>query len=108
MRIEVLTVPDCPNGPLLVERITAALAGRDAEVKHVEVPDEATAATYGMAGSPTVLVDGVDPFAVPGARPSLSCRLYRAPDGTAEGAPDEAALRQAVEAAGRRPRRAAS
>ena len=29
-----------------------------------------------MRGSPTVLIDGRDPFAVPGAGPSLSCRQY--------------------------------
>ena len=30
-----------------------------------------------MAGSPTILTDGTDPFARPGQQPSLSCRLYR-------------------------------
>jgi hypothetical protein len=37
-----------------------------------------------MCGSPTVLVDGVDPFG--GAGPSLACRLYRSGD-EVEGAP---------------------
>jgi hypothetical protein len=42
---------------------------------------EAEAVRAGMHGSPTLLIDGVDPFAEPRARPSLSCRLYRDPAG---------------------------
>jgi hypothetical protein len=37
MRIMVLAVPDCPNAPVAVGRITAALAGRPASVELVEV-----------------------------------------------------------------------
>ncbi|MEU4997826.1 hypothetical protein [Streptomyces sp. NPDC021622] len=63
------------------ERLRAALAGRAAEVVQVEVRDEAEAARWGMTGSPAVLLDGDDPFARPGAAPSVSCRIYRHPDG---------------------------
>ncbi|MEU4272848.1 hypothetical protein [Streptomyces sp. NPDC026092] len=49
-----------------------------------------------MYGSPTILIDGTDPFAPPGAVPSLSCRLYRNPDGAVSGVPDESALRWAL------------
>jgi hypothetical protein len=99
MRITVLTVPDCPNTPLAAERIAGALDGRAVPVEVVEVRDEARAAEVGMTGSPTILVDGVDPFAVPGAEPSLSCRLYRRADGTVVGgAPSEADLRDALAA----------
>lgn len=45
-----------------------------------------------MRGSPTLLVDWVDPFAAPRAPVSLSCRIYRDPDGRASGAPSVAAL----------------
>ncbi|MEU9445848.1 organomercurial lyase [Streptomyces sp. NPDC048304] len=95
MRITVLTVPDCPNAPLVRERITAALDGRQADVELVEVLQEAEAAWWGMTGSPTVLVDGIDPFAVAGAPASVSCRLYRDEQGRAGGAPSVEALRQA-------------
>ncbi|MFG2563647.1 hypothetical protein [Streptomyces sp. NPDC048496] len=87
---------DCPNAQPALERVTAALAGRDAEVELVEVADETEAARLGMYGSPTILIDGTDLFALPRAVPSLSCRLYRAADGTVSGAPDETALRQAL------------
>ncbi|MFE2095039.1 organomercurial lyase [Streptomyces sp. NPDC059460] len=95
-RITVLTVPDCPNAPLALERITAALDGREADVELVEVGEEAEAARWGMTGSPTVLVDGVDPFAVPSAPASVSCRLYRDEEGRAAGAPSVEELRKAL------------
>jgi len=44
-----------------------------------------------LHGSPSVLVDGEDPFAEPGADVGLSCRLYRTPVGLA-GAPTMAHL----------------
>jgi hypothetical protein len=100
MRITVLTVPDCPNAPVVRERIAAALAGREAPVELVEVGDQAQAARWGMAGSPTVLVDGIDPFAVAGSAPSVSCRLYRGTDGSVDGAPSVADLRRALDGAG--------
>lgn len=73
--IAVLSVPDCPNVPLLVERLQEVLPGRTQPVEVFVVRDEAQASAWGMCGSPTLLVDGVDPFAVDGAQPSLSCRL---------------------------------
>ncbi|GAA1879985.1 hypothetical protein GCM10009753_04110 [Streptantibioticus ferralitis] len=100
MRITVLTVPDCPNGPVVEERIAAALAGRAAEVELVEVREEADAARWGMTGSPTVLLDGIDPFAAEGAVPSVSCRIYWGADGKADGAPSVDALRKALTSAG--------
>ncbi|MFF0540563.1 organomercurial lyase [Streptomyces coelicoflavus] len=96
MKITVLTVADCPNAQPALERVTAVLDGREAQVELVEVADEAEAARLGMFGSPTILIDGTDPFAQPGASPSLSCRLYRDADGTVSGVPDEAALHQAL------------
>ncbi|MGA5191613.1 organomercurial lyase [Streptomyces griseoincarnatus] len=100
MRITVLTVPDCPNAPVVRERITEALGGREAQVELVEVREEAEAARWGMTGSPTVLVDGVDPFAVAGAPASVSCRLYRDEEGRPGGAPSIEALRQVLAGAG--------
>ncbi|MFJ5675754.1 organomercurial lyase [Streptomyces sp. NPDC093097] len=101
MHITVLTVPECPNAPLALERVAAALAGRPAEVELVEIHEQEQAAARGMTGSPTILVDGVDPFAPAGAVPSVSCRLYREADGTVAGAPSVAALREALATGGR-------
>jgi predicted DsbA family dithiol-disulfide isomerase len=97
MRITVLAVPGCPNTPLAVERVAEALAGRPARVELVEVHDQEQATRLGMNGSPTILMNGADPFATDGSVPSLSCRLYRDTDGTVSGAPSLAALTQVIE-----------
>jgi hypothetical protein len=100
MRIEVLMVPECPNGPLIEQRLAEVLAGRsDVSVERQVAGTAAQAEMYGMHGSPTVLIDGRDPFAGPGTGPSLSCRLYRDDHGRAQGAPSVAQLRAALAAA---------
>jgi hypothetical protein len=48
-------------------------------VRRRVVADEREAVLAGMHGSPTLLIDGVDPFAAPGQAPGLACRLYRDP-----------------------------
>ena len=45
----------------------------------VAVTGETEAARLGMTGSPTILLDGADPFAAAGAVPGLSCRIHRNP-----------------------------
>jgi hypothetical protein len=52
-----------------------------------------------MHGSPTLLIDGTDPFAEPGQPPSMSCRLYRNDDRQPAGAPSAAQLRQVIDQA---------
>ncbi|MDH2393943.1 hypothetical protein QCN29_35370 [Streptomyces sp. HNM0663] len=89
-------MPDCPNAPLVRERITQALEGRTTPVEWIEVNDADAAARQRMTGSPTVLLDGIDPFAHDRAEPGLSCRLYRHADGTTDGAPAVADLRRAL------------
>ncbi|MGW8881125.1 alkylmercury lyase family protein [Streptomyces mirabilis] len=97
MRVEMMTVPDCPNGPVLRERLVLALAGRtDVELTEHVVDDQAEAEHRGMYGSPTLLVDGRDPFAAPGTEAGLSCRLYRGADGRIGGAPSVEELRQVL------------
>ena len=103
MELVLLTVPDCPNAAVFEERLAAALAGRPGTaVRHREVADEREAAEAGMHGSPTLLIDGVDPFAAPGQAPGLACRLYRDAAGRVAGAPPVEALRRALEQAGAR------
>ena len=100
MELTLLTVPGCPSAAAFEQRLTVALADRpDAVVRHREVANDREAAETGMHGSPTLLIDGVDPFAQPGQAPSLSCRLYRDSGGRLAGAPSVQALRQALAAA---------
>lgn len=93
MDIELLYVPDCPNRETARRHLDAALAehGLAAVVREREVASPEDADRFGMHGSPTIRVDGRDPFADPGASPSLSCRLYHSEHG-ASGAPTVAQL----------------
>ena len=93
----MLTVPDCPNAPVLDERLAAILAAtRGVSVTRRVITNERDAAAAGMRGSPTLLVDGVDPFADTATPTSMSCRIYRDGGGPSAGAPSTAALRDAL------------
>jgi hypothetical protein len=102
IELMVLAVPGCPNLPLLEQRLAGALAGRPAVMVRRLIADADEAARCGMCGSPTLLVNGQDPFAVPGAGPAMACRMYEGEGGRLEGAPTVAALRQALEQVGLR------
>jgi predicted DsbA family dithiol-disulfide isomerase len=94
----VLTVADCPNGQLIEDRLAQALAGRDdVSVLRRMIADETEAQQFGMRGSPTLLINGTDPFATDSAPFSVSCRIYRTEAGAVDGAPSVAALRRAFQ-----------
>lgn len=100
MELTVLVVPDCPNASVLDERLAEVLADRWwVSVMRRVIDDDEQAARWGMRGSPTLLIDGVDPFADPGVPASVSCRMYRDEGGRLEGAPSVAALRRALDQA---------
>lgn len=91
--LTVLAVADCPNVSLLLDRLRQVLADNpEFEVTSHVVDDQAGAERWGMHGSPTLLVDGVDPFAPAGQQCNVSCRLYRHADGRVEGVPSLAEL----------------
>lgn len=100
LELTVLTVPDCPNEPVMLERLAEVLADHPgARLVSRVVHDEAEAVRLGMHGSPTLLVNGVDPFATSGTPASVSCRIYRDQTGHTGGAPTAAALRLALQEA---------
>ena len=108
LELSLLTVPGCPNGPVMLERLTEVLADYpDARVTRQVVQDEADALRPGWHGSPTLLVNGIDPFPAPGTPASMSCRMYRDEYGQNQGAPSVAALRLALQQAARVPARPA-
>jgi hypothetical protein len=86
---------DCPNWRVAQARLTETLAylGVDPDTvvyQEVTTPEEAKA--VGFRGSPTILVDGVDPFARPDDPAGLACRIYRTAAGS-EPAPTVEQLR---------------
>jgi hypothetical protein len=100
MHLTVLAEPACPNAPVLEDRLAVVLDDRvGVSVSRQVIFDESEAARWGMHGSPTLLIDGVDPFAEPGQLPSMSCRLYRDDNDQTSGAPSASQLRQVIKQA---------
>ena len=57
--------------------------GIDAAVRVQLINTAEAAEAQGFRGSPTLLINGTDPFADPDAPVGLSCRVYLTPDGMA-------------------------
>lgn len=97
MDIELLVIPDCPNDAAAAELIRTAVAdtGVRATIARTVIASPDQAQQRGFTGSPTILLNGVDPFARPDAPVALSCRLYSTPDGL-RGTPALRDLRQAL------------
>jgi len=97
MRVQLLYFDDCPHWALMEERLQEALGlsglPQTVERCRIETPDEAD--EYRFAGSPSILLDGRDPFASSPIEVGLTCRMYSTPDGAA-GAPTVAQLVGAV------------
>jgi hypothetical protein len=88
VRVELLYFEDCPNWRIADGRLRSVASKRGLKVKRrrVNTPEEAERARF--LGSPTILIDGQDPFAT-GSEPSgLACRIYQTPQGPA-GSPTE-------------------
>lgn len=98
MNITIQYFDDCPNWRLAEERLREALRGAGAEgaqitYQKIDTPEQAQKA--GFRGSPSILVDGRDPFGDPDAPVGLSCRVYRTETGL-DGAPSLAQLATAL------------
>ena len=89
MRVALQYFDGCPSWrqtDQLLRQALEAVGRAEVEVEHVLVASIEQAQAIGFRGSPTVLIDNVDPFAGDGAAVGFACRLYRTPDGLA-GAP---------------------
>ena len=88
MDIELQYFDGCPNWRIAADRLRAALDATEAtaSVRYVHVKTDEEAERLGLHGSPTILIDGQDPFEAPGLATGLACRIYRTPAGLA-GAP---------------------
>ncbi len=99
MRVTLQYFDGCPNWEETDARLEALRAeGFDLTVEHQPITTPSAAADLGFRGSPTVLIDGVDPFAEPDAPIGLACRVYPTDTGLA-GSPGIDQLRAALEGA---------
>lgn len=97
--VTLLYFDGCPNWKTADERLRAALAelGRgDEQVEYLEVVSHSQAEAVGFRGSPTILIDGRDPFGGDITDPvGLSCRLYRS-EADMSGAPSTGQMLEAL------------
>ena len=93
MEITLQYFDGCPNWMPADRRLTELISGReDVTLTRELVSTLEQAERVGFRGSPSILIDGVDPFADPDAPVGLACRVYVTPEGPA-GAPTIARLR---------------
>lgn len=98
VRLTLQYFDECPNyrdALGMLDELRGEL-GIEAPVDMVEVESDEQAEGLGFRGSPTVLIDDVDPFFDPSAPIGLSCRLYRDEHGLTS-VPPRRLLRQALE-----------
>ena len=84
MQITLRYFDGCPNWRLAEARMTEALAaagGPGSAIAYERVETQEEAERLGFRGSPTLLVDGEDPFADQDAPVGLACRIYRTEEG---------------------------
>jgi hypothetical protein len=98
MQITLRYFDGCPNWRVAEARLQealGALGGPQATIVHERVETQEEAERLGFRGSPTLLVDGDDPFADDDAPVGLACRIYSTEEGP-QGAPSVAQLRAAL------------
>ena len=71
--IEIQYVAGCPNLSMLLERVEAVTCGQT--TVHLHEIDPTGRVPVGFAGSPTLLVDGRNPFGVGDPDAGVTCTL---------------------------------
>jgi hypothetical protein len=97
MDIALLYFDGCPNHAETLAMLNELLseAGWDGDVQFINVDTQQRAEELSFRGSPTVLINGDDPFLDTEAPFGLSCRIYPTDDGY-RGTPPESELRAAI------------
>ena len=98
--IELFFWEGCPSHPEALELLRTVMGelGRDDEIVVREVMSHEDAEALEFPGSPTIRIDGVDIDAegASRARPALTCRIYRLPDGRISPVPSREQLEEAL------------
>jgi len=98
MQLTIRHFDGCPNWEVARERLGEVLdslgrANQAVDLERVESEEDAERLRF--RGSPTILIDGVDPFSSEDAPVGLSCRVYMTEAGL-EGAPSLEQLLRAL------------
>ena len=96
MDVTLLYFDDCPNWKIAdahLRHLAEEIPGLHLTRHVVDTPEEAERTLF--RGSPSIVVDGEDPFADPDTPVGLSCRVYQTPDGPA-GSPTLEQLREVL------------
>ncbi|MEN4397505.1 hypothetical protein [Mycolicibacterium conceptionense] len=95
---ELLVIAGCPHRTLteaLVRVMLDQLGLGHIAVRTSVIDTPAEALRLGFSGSPTILIDGIDPWLPRRPQPAIACRLYP----TTDGLPDRQELAAALHAA---------
>lgn len=98
MNIEVLHIDECPNWEEAGVQLRSALDAvghPDVPIDYILLTTPEEASNYAFAGSPTILINGEDPFPSGGPITDLACRVYNTGTRMA-GAPTTEQLTQAL------------
>ena len=97
MDVALLYFDGCPNHHATLTLLEALLieAGWDGDVRLINVDSQSRAEELSFRGSPTVLINGRDPFRGTEAPVGLSCRIYATDEGF-RGTPPEPELKAAI------------
>ncbi len=101
MKVELLWFDGCPSYQTARALLEQVLREEkiDAAIEMVQVHDNADAAAKRFLGSPTIRLNGADPFVEAGQDDfAMQCRVYRTPQGL-KGSPTKEMLRAAVRSA---------
>src|ERR1700716_111589 len=96
MKITIQYFEDCPHWRLADKRVQGVLrdlSRADVKLEYQLIDSPEAAERAGFRGSPTILIDGRDPFATGDEPVGMSCRVYTTDEG-AQGAPTEGQLRR--------------
>ena len=100
MRVTLQYFDGCPSWKEAQAHVEALRAeGIDVEFDRQLIDTHQLAEEHGFRGSPTIIIDGVDPFADSDAPVGLSCRVYKTDNGYV-GSPTLEQLRTAIREAG--------
>lgn len=83
MKIQVLYFDDCPSYQTALTLLQAALGdvGRSDVIQTIEIKDEADVQRWQFIGSPSIRLDGIDPFDQGTSNYGLECRVFKTPEG---------------------------